>query len=478
MEPWQQKVAEWRKSPRTFIREALGAEPDEWQDQDVLIPLEQGKRRIAIRAGHGVGKTALEAWLILWFLLFYRPCKIPVTANSQDQLRDVVWAEIAKWWRRLPDFLKDMIEVGAEKVFIKADPEGAFAVARTARPERPEALQGFHSENLMFVLEEASGIEDVIFETAGGALTGPNAVVVMAGNPTRLQGYFFRAFHGNRQHWHCVHVPCSRASHVDPGYPAQIAEEYGRDSNVYRVRVDGEFPSAEANTVIPLDLIESAKGRNVTTSDVWPIWGLDPGRFGDDASALVARQGNTVLSKFIREWRNLDGPQLSGRVINLYNETIIPERPREIVVDIIGIGCSAYDHMRLPGSPVREITRGVNVAEASTASETEDRLRSELWFRGHAWFHKKDCRIEPTPYDPAATKLIEKLVGELSAPTYEFNRLGKRVVEKKEDMKKRGVPSPNLADAFLLTLAGGTYPRTNPHRRRAEQNAEAGWLGA
>ena len=110
-------------------------------------------RRFSVRAGHGPGKTTVEAWLILWFVLFWRDLKVPVTANSQDQLSDVVWAEIARWHRQLPAFLKDMVEVSATRVFIKADPEGSFAVARTARPERPEALQGFHARTLAFFID-------------------------------------------------------------------------------------------------------------------------------------------------------------------------------------------------------------------------------------------------------------------------------------------------------------------------------------
>src|SRR4051794_21891719 len=121
----RETIARWARSPLAFVLEALRVEfIEDWQRDEVLIPIEQGKRFIAIRSGHGVGKTTLEAWLILWFLLFRRPCKIPVTANSQDQLRDVVWAEVAKWWRELPDLLRDQIEVGAERIWIKADPEG------------------------------------------------------------------------------------------------------------------------------------------------------------------------------------------------------------------------------------------------------------------------------------------------------------------------------------------------------------------
>ena len=169
-------VHRWANSPLDFVLEAMFRVPREawrpwqpgsprpavphvgpelWQGRfldDVADAKVNGRRRFSVRAGHGVGKSTVEAWLILWFTLFHRNLKVPVTANSQDQLRDVVWAEIARWHRELPPFIRDMIEITAERVVVKADPEAAFAVARTARPEKPEALQGFHAETLSFAL--------------------------------------------------------------------------------------------------------------------------------------------------------------------------------------------------------------------------------------------------------------------------------------------------------------------------------------
>lgn len=440
MEPWQKKVSEWASSPLLFVLEALRATPEPWQ-AEVLKSIEAGERRIAIRAGHGVGKSALESWLIIWFLLFKRPCKIPVTANSQDQLRDVVWAEVARWHRELPTFIKDMIEVTSERVCIKADPEAAFAVARTARPEKPEALQGFHSPNLLFVLEEASGIEDIIFETAGGALTGANAMVIMAGNPTRAQGYFHRAFTINRESWRCFHVPCSASSRVSPDYAKEIATEYGVDSNVYRVRVLGEFPTSEDDAVIPLGLIEAAVVRDVSPSEAGIVWGLDVARFGDDSTALVKRRGNMMIEPS-REWKKFDLMQTAGVISKEYMETPLDKRPSAINVDVIGMGGGVVDRLRELGLPVR----GVNVGEAaSTSPHLFMRLRDELWWKARDWFEGRSCTM---PNDGA-------LIGELVSPKYKLESSGKIKIESKDEMKKRGVKSPNRADAFCLTFAGG-----------------------
>jgi phage terminase large subunit len=440
MEAWQKRVAEWAQHPRQFVREALNATPEPGQDE-ALVALADGHRRIAIRAGHGVGKSAFEAWVIIWFLLFRRPCKIPVTANSQDQLRDVVWAEVGRWLREMPPFLRDLIEINSERIYVRSDPEGAFAVARTARPEKPEALQGFHSPNLLFVLEEASGIEDIIFETAGGALTGSNSLVIMCGNPTRTQGYFYRAFHQNRESWTTFHVPCSASSRVSPSYATDIAKEYGEQSNVYRVRVLGEFPLSEDDAVIPLGLIEAAVNRDVVpTEHVGIVWGLDVARFGDDTTALAKRRGN-ALREPVKEWRKLDLMQTVGIVAKEYNETPIDERPAAINVDVIGLGGGVVDRGREIGLPMR----GINVGESPASDGIYMRLRDELWFKGRQWFVDLACRI---PKD-------DGLIAELVSPKYKYESSGKIKVESKDDMKKRGVKSPNKADAFLLTFAGG-----------------------
>ena len=445
---WQDAWLRSKDNPKLFVTNVLQATPEAWQAQ-VLDEIGAGARRIAIRAGHGVGKSTLEAWVVLWYLATHRPCKVPVTANSQDQLRDVVWAEISKWWRKLPDPLRELVEVSAERVQIKAAPNDAFAVARTARPERPEALQGFHADNLLFVIEEASGIEDVIFETAGGALTGEHAMVLMCGNPTRTSGYFYRAFHENRASWRCFHVPCSASSRVSKSYAEEIAREYGEQSNVYRVRVLGEFPLSEDDAVIPLGLIEAAIGRDVQPTDTAVVWGLDVARFGDDTSALAKRRGNVLLEP-VREWKKLDLMQLTGRVVQIWHETPPEQRPGVINVDVIGMGAGVVDRLRELHIPVR----GINVGEAASIDDKRFmRLRDELWFKARDWFDARDCTM---PRD-------DGLISELVSPKYKIESSGKIKVESKDDMKKRGVRSPNKADAFCLTLAGGDYALNRIH---------------
>lgn len=468
---WRAMTHRWANSPFHFVLEAIFKMTEEtwqpwmpgtprpetpprgceyWQGEflkDVGRSKVEGKRRFSVRAGHGPGKTTVEAWLILWFVLFHRNLKVPVTANSQDQLHDVVWAEITRWWRELPPFLKDMIEITATRVVVKADPEGSFAVARTARPERPEALQGFHAQTLAFFIEEASGIEDIIFETAGGALSSEQSYVFMFANPTRSSGYFYRSHHQNRGSWRVYHVPCHASSRVSPNYAKQIASEYGEASNVYRVRVLGEFPLSEDDAVIALGLIEAAIDRDVSPSDSGLVWGLDVARFGDDTTALARRRGNVLLGPVV-EWKKYDLMQTCGVIAQLYGETPLEQRPSAINVDVIGLGSGVVDRLREIGLPVR----GVNVGEQPSSSpDRYMRLRDELWWKAREWF---ESRAVTMPRDDA-------LISELVSPKYKLESSGKIKIESKDDMKKRGVRSPNKADALCLTFAGGDFAIEN-----------------
>lgn len=486
LEPWMRAWMKCKGDPYLFATGVLGIpEPGSAALEDGTHPLEpwqatvfkairDGARRISIRSGHGCKKSATLSILVLWGLLCHgSDCKIPVVAGSQNQLVDTIWPEISRWAKKLPEPLQGQIDVQKERVVVKVAPESAFAVARTASKDNPDAMQGFHARFLLFVVDEASGVHEKAFEVAQGALSTPDAIAILAGNPTKTQGFFHATHTRLRDRWFTVQVS-SEDVPTARGHIEDVIATYGRNSNAYRVRVLGEFPTQDDETVIPLDLVLAARGRNVATSDVWPVWGVDVARFGDDTSAVIRRQGNTLLG--LHEWHGLDGAQVAGRIQALYRDTPNDMKPKEIVVDVIGVGASVYDILRLPGSECREAVRGANVAELPSTSDEDYRLRDELWFRGRAWFAARDCHIPTVFTTEQEAKLAEKLVSELTAPTYDFTHLGKRVVESKSDLKKRGVASPNLADAFLLSLAGGVYPVEQYHRRRHEAQRQTTWM--
>tara|TARA_R110000822_G_scaffold4905_2_gene21221 strand:- start:11379 stop:12812 length:1434 start_codon:yes stop_codon:yes gene_type:complete len=436
------KLLVYRTDPVLFVQEQLGAHPTKWQREALAAAVSE--TRISIRSGHGVGKSTFLAWLILWFMLTRIPVKVMATANRQDQIFDVLWSECRAWHRRLQPLLRNMLEITSDKISYLPEPEANFAVARTARKESPEAFQGMHQKHMLLIADEASGIDNVIFEAGAGAMSTPGAITVMTGNPTRTSGFFFNSFHGAKNNWWTRKVSCEElieegAEYVSKTFPAEIANDFGIDSNAYRVRVLGEFPTTEDEQVIPFELAEAAVERDVVPTDIYrTVWGLDVARFGDDKSALCKRRGNTVLEP-VKWWQHKDLMQTTGIVKYEYEEA--EDKPSEILVDVIGLGGGVVDRLYELGLPVR----GINVAESASAKDIYARQRDELWFKARDWFLKRDCSL---PDDGM-------LLGELVAPLYSFTSSGKMQVESKSDMKRRGFKSPDLADAFVLTFAGG-----------------------
>ena len=442
-------MAEWAiKGPAQFAIDALGVEPEAWQWEASKLLVE--RRRLSIRSGHGVGKSAFMAWVILWFMVTHFPAKVPSTAPTGHQLSDILWAELAKWHRQLKERIPALgndFEWKSEKFELRSHPQESFAVARTSRPENPEALQGFHSENILFLLDEASGVPDEVYQVAEGALSSDGAYVVMAGNPTRTQGYFYDSHHKMRGSWAAMHVDGEKVGRVSRKYIEDMAKKYGTESSIYKIRVKGEFASA-LDGVIGLDIIEPAKTRDVRTFG--PIrWGVDVARFGDDLTALCKRHGNTLPEK-IKTWGGKDTMQVAGLIKAEYDRTLPNERPEAICVDVIGLGAGVVDRMKELRLPVV----GVNVAESPAVEDQYARLRDELWFKARDWFHGRDVKIVDD----------EELIGELTLPTFQVLSTGKKKVEGKDEIKKRAA-SPDRADAFCLTFAqGGAKRNSQPLR--------------
>jgi len=291
----------------------------------------------------------------------------------------------------------------------------------------------------------ASAVDDLIYEVLSGALTTPGSKLVLTGNPTQASGKFYDAFHEQRDRFKTFHVPTFGSRWVEPGWIEEQAANFGEHSNAYRVRVLGEFPSSDDDGVIPLELIEAAVNRDVAPlQTVRPIWAVDVAWMGSDRSALAKRQANVQMEP-VKWWRGKDPSQLSGLIHGEWLDTGENMRPAEIVVDVIGIGAGVASNLEKEGLPVRRC----NVAESPAAGDRFSRLRDELWWKGRTWFEARDCRIMRD----------DALIGELSLPKYEILPNGKTKIESKDDLAKRGVRSPDLADAFIMTFAGNERSR-------------------
>jgi hypothetical protein len=436
--PFFDFIRKYRDDPVSFVRNVFKADPDEWQTE-FLEAIRDNNRRISVRSGHGVGKSTAASWAMLWYLLTRYPVKVVVTAPTSSQLFDALFAEIKRWVKEMPPALSELLEVKSDRIELKPSPTEAFISARTSRAEQPEALQGIHSDNVMLVADEASGVPEAVFEAAAGSMSGHAAVTVLLGNPVRGSGYFFETHNRLKDEWFTLHVNCEKTKRVSKEFVREMAMKYGEESNAYRVRVLGEFPLADDDTMIPFSLVEQAMSRDIEVDKFATMtYGLDVARFGSDKSALAKKKGNVITE--VKKWRGLDLMQLVGAIKAEYDSEETIDRPLSIYVDSIGLGSGVVDRLRELGLPAV----GINVSESPAMKGSYVNLRAELWGKMKNWLEQRSCTI---PKD-------DDLLSDLTAPRYTFNSSGKLRVESKEDMKKRGLASPDMADACILTLAG------------------------
>lgn len=442
-----------------WVREELKIEPWPWQI-DVLEQYNKRTRRSSVRSGHGVGKTAVLSWMIMHHILFRFPQKTQITAPTEKQLFNALWAEVKKCWYKLPKAQHDLITVKHDRAELVERPGESFSSCATSRAETPEALAGVHCDPgyVLLVGDEASGIPEAVFEAAAGSMSGHNAMTVLTGNPVRGQGMFYDthtslAGDGTQGTWWTKKVSCLDVpEQVSADFVLDMKLRYGENSNAYRVRVLGEFPVSDDDTIIPFDLVESCFGRDVRTNlGANIIWGLDCARFGRDRSALAKRQQNKLMEP-VKWWIKLDTMELAARVKVEWDNTPLSLRPAEINVDVIGIGAGVCDRLRQLGLPAR----GINASESPSFADKDKyaNLKAELWFKGRQWFEKRDCVLPDYYKDRARRMEGDDLVAELTIPKYHFRKGSQKIeVESKDDLKKRGMDSPDLADAFMLTFA-------------------------
>jgi hypothetical protein len=435
----QNAIVRWRSDPVAFVKDVFGATPEPWQALALASIVTND--RITIRSSHGVGKTTMLAWAIIWYMSTHYPVKVPCTAPSSNQLYDVLWAEVRLWLRKAVPAIRDQFVVKSDRIELVGGGD-SFASARTSRKEAPDALQGFHSENLLFVVDEASGVDDIIFEVARGAMSTQGAKQILTGNPTKTTGYFARS-HAPDSGFYKMHVSHSDSSLVSPEWVEEMKKEYGIDSNVYRIRVMGEFPTSDSEALMSTDSVMSAVGRDIQPNGKERcIWGLDVARYGTDRSCLVKRYPRIMKDAPI-VYNGLSLMELTGRVVAEYNKCTESEKPDKIYVDVIGLGAGVVDRLlelKLPAV-------GINVSESpSVMADQVFRMRDELWLAAANWFEAKSCNL-------VNCKETETLTAELCSVKKSYTSSGKMRAESKDDMRRRGLRSPDIADAFVLTFA-------------------------
>ena len=484
----ENKLKEWAKSPLIFIHDVF-----DWSQVEQDGPSEQqmelfksfnSGNMITIRSGHGTGKDASAAMLILWFMCTRAYPKVVCTAPTARQLNDVLWSELSKWLRM--SILQDEFVIQKDKMFHKDHPKEWWCRAvspsvKATKEEQAETLAGFHGEHLLIIVDEASGVPDPVFIPLEGAMTQRDNHILLIGNMTKNTGYFWEShFHSElNKPWIKLHWDSRKSTNVKPDYPERMAIKYGIDSNVYRIRVLGDPPLEDERTLIPLHWAEQCIGKDIVVAEDEPLYlGVDVARYGEDKSIILPRQG--LVIKPWETFQGMDTINLGGFILQTYEEL----EASGIAIDEIGIGAGVTDWLQKLN---RYNVFGVNVKRKSSNIEKFHMLRDELWIAVRDKCMKGQ-------YSFPTGELGEELCNELAMPLYSFNAHGGFKVESKREMKLRGKKSPNIADALCLTeyfhtIAARIWPAKGKKKKKKNiqpmpdntvysSNREHNWMAA
>lgn len=475
MFPWNVKGTplEHFSGPRKWQREVL---------QDIAAHIKQNNGKVdfdtlreAVASGRGIGKSALVSWLVIWMLTTRIGSTTIVSANSESQLRKVTWAEITKWlamglnshWFEVSatslqpaKWLTELVERDLRKGTRYWGVEGRLWSA-----ENPDAFAGVHNmDGVLVIFDEASGIDDAIWAVTAGFFTEntPNRFWFAFSNPRRNTGYFYETFHSKRDFWDTKIVDARTVEGTDKQVYQQIIDEYGPDSSQAHVEVYGQFPDAGDDQFISAYTVDEAMKRIKYKDLSAPIViGVDPARFGADATVIAVRQGRDIV-KIIRH-RGDDTMTVVGYVI----EAIEEFKPTLVVIDEGGLGAGIVDRLK----EQRYKIKGVNFGNKSKNPIMYGNMRAQMWGDMREWL--KTASIPSDRF----------LKSDLISPMMKPDSRGTIFLESKKDMKSRGLASPDAADAIAVTFA---FPvahreynaRTTTRRVYSDASANTSWMGS
>lgn len=433
--------------------------PDTWQ-RDVAVDMGNELKRkvgmddapatqIAVASGHGVGKSTFIAWIILWFISTRPDCQIVVTANTESQLSGTTWRELAKWHELAIN--SHWFTWTATRLFAKSRPKTWAARAVPWSKHNAQAFAGVHEKEVLLLFDEASNIDDIIWETAQGALTTPGAVWLAFGNPTRNTGRFRECFGNEKHRWITKQVDSRTAKMASKTQLQQWVEDYGEDSDFVRIRVKGQFPRVGDTQLIGNALVDAANARELLPASYmhYPRFlGVDVARFGSDSSVIIRRQGTMTWTPKV--FNRIDTMELAARVYDdamEFGATVI-------FVDGVGVGGGVVDRLRELGLNVIDVQSG----EAATDNKRFKNRRMELWWRMKEWL---DGEVS-LPHFSALTN-------ELVAPEYGYDGSLRLVLESVDSLKQRGVGSPDHASALAMTFADFSLTSRSKKARQVRQ---------
>lgn len=455
MTPAQAKIRAWRNDANLFVREVFGAEPDAWQCDVLAECSKPGRKRIAMKACAGPGKTALLAWEGWRRLACYaRPGEHPkgaAVAITNDNLRDNLWAELAKWQGRSP-FLKQAFTWTKQRIFANDHPETWFLSARgyskTADQDAiGRTLSGLHSLFPFYLIDESGDIPPNMLRSAEQGLTScEDGVILTAGNTTSHEGLLYFACSVARDQWFVVSITADpddpkRTPRVDIEWARKQIELYGRDNPWVQAFILGQFPAASINAILSVEEVERAINKVMYPQEYdWAQkrLGIDVARFGDDRSVIFPRQGLKAFRPVVmRHQRTTD---IAARVAAAKAKW---GSEMELIDDTGHWGHGVIDNLFAAGfSPV-----GIQFHGPAINQRYKNR-RAEMWLEMAEWIRRG-----------GSLPNIPELIPELTAPTYTFLN-GKFVLEDKDQIKQRIGRSPDLGDGLALTFAIPDQPNS------------------
>lgn len=416
--------------------------------------------RMLVSSGHGIGKSTLQAWLVDWIMSTRPGCRGTVTANTATQLDTKTWAAIQHWTKLC--ITAPWFECNTQRLYFKGERESWFCSPQSCKEENSEAFAGQHaaSSSSFYIVDEGSAVPDKIYEVAEGGLTDGEPMIFVFGNPTRSQGAFYRAGFGAERHRWTVYVVDSRRSKFTN--KRQIEEwiaTFGEDSDFVRVRVRGLPPAASDLQYIDTKRVAEAQRRHVEVLEDEPlVCGLDVARGGSDNNVFFFRRGQDARSippiKIPGE-KTRDTTVLVAAACEVlerrFEDAGAGGKSRQVdmlFIDGTGIGGPIYDRLAQLGysSRVMEVQFGAEAPE-TTSGQKFANMRAWIWSKGRDWL-----RRGAIPEDP-------NLEAELTAPGYSHDKHDRVLLESKESLKKRGVASPDMADALCLTFAAPVVKR-------------------
>jgi hypothetical protein len=479
--------AKYYDDPAGFVLDCIewveGKGPEAYQLEILrAVPRE---KRVCARGPHGLGKTTINAWLILWFALTRdgKDWKMPTTAGAWRQLQKFLWPEVHKWARSLRwDIIGRMpfdTRTELQTMSLKLQTGEAFAVAS----DNPELIEGAHADSLFYIYDESKAIKEATFDAAEGAFAGSGeAYAVAASTPGEPQGRFYdiQRRKAGYEDWWVRAVSKDEliaAGRMPADWAKNRALQWGKDSAIYQRRVEGNFASDDEAGVIPLSWVEAAHER-------WAEWveagkpgelealGIDVGGGGDgDPSALSKRYRVREAEKLpgiLSAWDNLEydpsGDPLS--IGSLAARTLTRFPALRCVVDAIGLGAGTTSDLRRQG-----FSRIIGFIAGGAAKDPKGNKKldknGEFGFadnRSWMWWRAREA-LNPVTGDGWALPPDDRLTGDLTAPKWREAGAGNIRVESKDDIRKRLKRSTDAADAVLQTEYDEPEAEAPPRRR-------------